>query len=98
MRQDAKRLPVIDLFSIGSDTGLIPIELLRRNNVVAKPRDLGDREDAPPPIRLTADLHDEVDRIRDLAPQAHLAALIAGETREHFKPVEALPWRARVDR
>src|SRR5471032_3682627 len=84
---NAERDPVVLLLAAFHDR-LVAVQLLCRNNVVREPSHFRHRQNPPPPIGQTPDLHNEVDGVRNLAPQARLRALKACKTRQHLKPVK----------
>src|SRR6202012_5545537 len=75
MRMNAERHPVVEFLAFGRHDRLVAIQLLGRDDVVRQAGDLGDRQDAAASVGEPADLHDEVDRIGDLAAQAPLGGL-----------------------
>src|SRR5690606_17530805 len=75
-----------------------PVQFLHGHDVVAHAGDFGDGQDAALSAGKPTDLDDEVQRAGDLAAQAVLAALVAGEAGQHLDPVQALARRVGVQR
>lgn len=96
--QDAQAHPVVLLLAVGRRIGFVAVQLLRGDHRVAHAGHFGNGNDAPLAVGQAPDLHDEVQRAGDLPAQAVLAALEAGESRQHFDPVQAFARRVGVDR
>src|SRR5471030_1030435 len=93
---NAERDPVVLLLAAFHDR-LVAVQLLCRNYVVRESRHFCHRQNPPPSIRQAPDLNDEVDRVRNLPPEAGLRALEASKPRQHLEPVKTFARRARVD-